>query len=93
MRKLVFIIEDGLHAEIIGKYGSHDDAIAALREFADKPWNEAPNRAPCVDWQTCGRSYEVATYDCHDDPWEELGREAVLRVSALDMEWLTHGRQ
>lgn len=53
----MFVIEDDEHAEELGRYPHRVDAITELRRLSQLPWDEDPNRAPCQNWQTCGRSY------------------------------------
>jgi hypothetical protein len=86
----MFLIDDELHAERqLGQFDSLEDALNELRRRASIPWNEAPNLAPCQSWKTCGRHYEVIEYDASVQPWKELRRVLVLRVSAKGVEWLS----
>jgi hypothetical protein len=83
----MFVIEDERHAEWIGQFPSRDDALAELGRFANVPWNQAPNAAPCSNSANCGRSYEIIEYDTSDTPWSEVSRHAVLEVSATEVRW------
>ena len=83
----MFVIEDEAHAEIQGEYETFEAAIAELRRRASTPWDQRPNVAPCMAWQTCGRQYEVVEYDTNETPWREVQRELVLEVSASGTKW------
>lgn len=85
----MFRIEDERHCEPqAGQYQSLDEAVAELRRRALLPWNEEPNVAPCQQWRTCGRTYEVVEYDTSSTPWRELSRLAYLEVTANCVRWL-----
>jgi hypothetical protein len=83
----VFVIEDDLHAEIVGEYATRSDAISELKRRAKIPWDRAPNVAPCRGWRTCGRQYVVIEYDVSMVPWKELSRRYVLEISAEGVDW------
>ena len=87
----MFVIEDERHADNIGQFHSRDDAMAELRRLATLPWDREPNIAPCMDWETCGRSYEIIEFDASRKPWRELNRALVLEVSAEGVRWLSSG--
>ena len=82
-----FIIEDANHAELMDEFSSLAEAVSELRRRAQLPWNEPPNVAPCTNWQTCGRSYEIVEYDDSTTPWKELRRVAALDVSVNGVVW------
>jgi hypothetical protein len=83
---IVFVIEDELHAEWQGEFSSFQQALDELRRRAAVPWNEEPNRAPCVGWEKCGRQYEVIEYDDAADA-REVRRVSVLAVTAAGVKW------
>jgi hypothetical protein len=83
----MFIIDDELHAEPQGDFASFAEALAELRRRASIPWDHAPNRAPCMSWETCGRSYEIVEYDDTKSPWQEISRIAVLEITAAGIKW------
>lgn len=83
----MFVIEDESHAEPQGEFTSLGLALEELRRRAAIPWDQPPNVAPCVSWETCGRRYEVIEYDQSQVPWKELRRIFVLEVSAAGVEW------
>jgi hypothetical protein len=84
----MFIIEDEIHAEPQkGQYQSFEQALEILKERAEIPWNEKPNRCPCASWKTCERKYQIIEYDDSYIPWKELGRRNVLKVSAKGIKW------
>ncbi len=83
----MFVIEDEIHAEHHGQFGSFDDALAELRRRAKIPWDEAPNAAPCTSWRACERKYFIVEFDDSSSPSKVLQRVAVLKVSASGVEW------
>ena len=83
----MFIIEDERHAEQLGRFGSREDALIELKLLASLPWDKDPNVAPCSEWRTCGRSYEIVEYDVSVSPWRELRRAAMLEISAEGVRW------
>ena len=85
----MFVIEDEWHAEWIGEYASREEALAELGRLAELPWDEAPNRCPCMGWRTCGRRYHLIEFDTSADPWRRLSYEALLDVSAEKTAWLS----
>lgn len=84
----MFVIEDELHAEQVGRFDSRDAAMAELERISGVPWDEEPNLAPCTGWKTCGRDYQVIEYDASHTPWRELRRTLVLKISADGVRWL-----
>ena len=85
----MFVIEDEAHAESQeGRFETRQQAMAELQRRAEIPWNEKPNRAPCVGWLNCGRRYELVEYDDRDLPWKELSRNLVLDISAAGVRWV-----
>jgi hypothetical protein len=85
----MFRIEDERHAEPQeGEYQSLAEAVAELRRRALLQWDERPNVAPCQQWRTCGRSYEIVEYDTSSTPWRELSRLPYLEVAASGVRWL-----
>jgi len=83
----MFVIEDEIHAEWKGQYGSFEEALGELKRRATIPWNEPPNLAPCMSWMTCEREYVIIEYDESGVPWKELRRVPVLEVSASGLIW------
>lgn len=83
----MFVIEDEAHAEPQGEFETLEGAIAALRRRAASPWDEPPNVAPCMEWKTCGRRYEIVEYDVAETPWREVRRIHALDVSAGGVRW------
>ncbi len=85
----MFKIEDERHAEPQeGEYQSFAEAVAELQRRASLPWDQEPNVAPCQQWQTCGRTYEIVEYDTSSMPWRELSRVPYLEVTASGVRWL-----
>jgi hypothetical protein len=84
-----FVIEDEFHAEWQGEFPSEREALAELQRRAEIPWDQEPNRAPCMSWRTCGRGYYIIEFDDTHEPWKELKRTRLLDVSASEVKW--HG--
>ena len=82
-----YVIEDDWHAEWSGEYSSYDDAFAELRRRAESPWDEPPNQAPCMSWQTCGRAYWIIEFASKEEPWEVLNRIWIFNISAEGVTW------
>ncbi len=84
----LFIIEDEIHADQHGgAFESREEALAELRHRALLPWDDEVNRAPCMNWTTCGREYWIVEYDASSTPWKELDRIHALDVSADGLTW------
>ena len=84
----MFHIEDETHAEPqSGTFNSFEEALNELKRRSTIPWDEEPNRAPCINWQTCERNYQIVEYDNSSIPWQELQRVDALRISAKGIEW------
>ena len=84
----LFMVEDETHCESGGNFATFDDALAELRRRSCVPWDSEPNRAPCVQWRTCGRTYEIIEYDTSHAPWKQLQRVRVLEISAAGVRWV-----
>lgn len=82
-----FIIEDTDHAEPLSQHGSLAEAWVELRRLSGIPWDQAPNIAPCTDWRSCGRSYEIIEFDTSLDPWREVQRVSGFGIRALGVVW------
>jgi hypothetical protein len=88
-----YVIEDEWHAEPQeGEFTTFAEALAELESRAQRAWTEAPNRAPCEEWQTCGRNYEIVQYDSSVQPWSELRRIPALQVTSAGARWLLDRR-
>ena len=83
----MFVIEDELHAEWQGEFTALSEALAELKARADIAWDMAPNVAPCTNWKSCGRAYEIIEYDSSTKPWKEVRRFAALNVSVSGTVW------
>lgn len=84
----MFIIEDELHAEPQqGEFTSFEQAVAELKERAKIPWNQKPNRCPCISWKICERQYQIVEYDNTTIPWTELSRQHILTISSKGIKW------
>jgi hypothetical protein len=80
------LIEDEWHDEHLGEYVDISQAMAELKRYAEKPWDQPPNLAPCTSWQTCGRAYGVIEFDDSD---REIRRTRILEVTAGGFKWMT----
>lgn len=83
----MYVIEDELHAEFFGEFVSFEQAASELQRLAALRWDQRPNCAPCTNWASCGRAYEVVEYDTTHQPWRELSRVPALSVSAAGIMW------
>jgi hypothetical protein len=84
---VMFVIEDEQHAEPQGEYVKLEDAVAELRRRSRIPWDEEPNKAPCMSWRTCRRVYELIEYDDTQAPWKKLRSLFALEISPAGVEW------
>jgi hypothetical protein len=84
----MFVIDDEIHAERVGEFESREEAIHELRRLSEIAWDQQPNLAPCLNWRSCGRDYELVEYDTSARPWRELQRSMVLQISANGVRWL-----
>ncbi len=83
-----FVIEDDFHAERIGEpYMLLGEAAAELRRLGELPWDSAPNRAPCVGWDACGRDYWLIEYE-GDEAWRSRRRLFVMRMGSGGAQWI-----
>ena len=88
----IFVIEDESHSEWMGEFPSLAAAWAELERRAAQAWDQPPNVAPCMSWQTCGRSLDVIEYDTAAEPWEELCRIPAYDVDHEGVRWRTDTR-
>ena len=80
-------IEDRIHCQRVAECETLDEAISELRYLASIPWDQAPNRAPCKSWRTCGRDYELREVDDTQVPWKTLRRVFALKLSRNGVIW------
>lgn len=83
----IFVLEDALDAESMGKFDSFEAAWAEIRRLASLPWDAPPNVAPCQSWETCGRDYEIVECDTSCEPWEEIRRISAFEINAAGVKW------
>lgn len=83
----LFVIEDELHAELIGEFGDPEAATVELQRLAGIPWDQEPNQAPCTSWRSCGRIYEVVEFEVEAGQWKELNRSPGFEISAEGVKW------
>lgn len=80
----MIFLEDSLHWDgRIGPFEKFDEAVAELTRLSKIPWDQEPNRAPCFDWQECGRTYEMIITSQGGDVF----RTEVLRIFAGGTTW------
>ncbi|MEG3155308.1 hypothetical protein [Sphingomonas sp. RB1R13] len=84
----MFAIEDELHGEPGAEFATRDEAMAELQRLATLPWDEPPNRAPCMSWETCGRNYSVVEYDQSCTPWRQCSVIPMIEMSSKGVKWL-----
>ena len=84
----MFTIEDELHGEPGAEFATKDEAVAQLHQLATLPWDVPPNQAPCMNWQTFGRSYALVEYDDSWTPWHQISSVPMLEVSKKEVKWL-----
>jgi hypothetical protein len=83
----LFVIEDEKHAEPQGEYANLSAAIAELQRRSEIDWQEEPNRAPCMSWETCGRDYVIHEYDNATLPWKLIRSIPAFQISAKGVVW------
>jgi hypothetical protein len=88
MRIGEFWLHDYLHDEGLGPFRTREEAIAEAVRVAAIPWNEPPNLAPCVDWETCGRDYAVVEVDASTDPPLDMDAPLVVRIDRNGARWM-----
>jgi hypothetical protein len=79
----VFVIDDEIHAEEHGEFDTWEGALTELRRRAAIPWDQEPNKAPCMSWATCGRDYGITE---HDGASRSV-RVSVLRIDESGVQW------
>lgn len=79
----MFRIEDERHSEFHGDFETMAAAVEELRRRAEIPWDQEPNRAPCTNWRTCGRSYGIIEFE--SNPY----RAYVRGEQRTSLEWST----
>lgn len=82
------IIDDNIHCDLWFRFQTFEEAISELKRFAATAWDDPPNKAPCTQWQTCGREYIVMELDRSQKPAKVLRRITVLSVSAEGAQWV-----
>src|SRR3712207_1384721 len=84
----MFRIYDAFHTDTFGDYPTFAEAVAELERFARTPWDQPPNRAPCMGWRTCGRRYEIQQHDRTSVLWPLIKSIPALEISATGTVWL-----
>jgi len=87
MNKLVYIIEDQIHAEIIGEFESLESAQQEIQRIVKVPFGIGSNRCPCTNWNNCKRSYELIKYNKTRNPWNEISRKEIFSISRNGIEY------
>lgn len=83
----IYIIEDQMHAERLGKYGSLSLAIKELKHLSSLSFETSPNKCPCSNSADCSREYEIIEYNTESEPWRELRRFGTLEISKNGVCW------
>jgi hypothetical protein len=84
----VILIQDDMHAELQKtEYASFQQAVEELKRRAAIPWNEPPNRCPCLGG-TCGRAYALREFErAEPPPWKSLRKAIVVKVNRAGVVW------
>jgi hypothetical protein len=82
-----FIISDENHLDNHGTFSSLDAALKRLRRLAKTPWNEGPNRAPCIGWWGCGRDYAILEFEASQSSWEQRSTIPAVAISRGGVTW------
>jgi len=83
----LFVIEDEFHAEQVGEYPSLDEAWKELKRRATFGWDQSPNMAPCMSWQTCGRNYKIIEYEISGNSSDPIRRIPGLVIDSTGLVW------
>ena len=83
-----FYIEDQYHCERLGQFETEAAAREELRRLAEVPWDEPPNRAPCMSWRTCGRRFLIYEFGYSHNTRQLLNCRHVLDISAEGIVWV-----
>ncbi len=83
-----FSIEDEVHAEWQGDFGSFQDALDELKKRSMIPWDQEPNKCPCIGWKDCERIYTITEFVIGDETYTPQGEAEVLSVSSKGVVWL-----
>jgi len=75
------------HAEHHGEFTDLAAAVDELRRLAEIPWDHEPNQAPCQNWPSCGRRYEIIEFVDTPEPRRELRRTRALDISKKGVVW------
>ena len=84
----MFNIEDETHCQIVaGDLTTLAEAVTELTRLAAIPWNQQPNKPPCMGWHRCGRRYVIVECDEAGVPWQQLRRIRGVDISANGVIW------
>jgi hypothetical protein len=83
----IYQIEDTNHAEIIGTFDTFENALTELTNIYNIPWNTSPNICPCLNFETCGRDYEIYEYDNSTMPWKYLNSIFICSIYKDKYKW------
>lgn len=84
----LFKIDDEFHADLLdGDFPSFEAALAQVRRLAALPWDSEPNQALCINWQDCGRLYQIVEYDTAGPYWTEIKETPVVEISRQGVIW------
>ena len=88
-RELVYVLEDDLHAEVLGEFPTRAAAIDAARQRVALAWDSPENQAPCMSWRGCGRYVDLIVLDRSEQlPLGVVTREQLFEIDANGARWL-----
>jgi hypothetical protein len=80
-----FAVEDEFHCDMIaGPFATYEEALQAIEALAVSPFDQAPNRPPCIGWKNCHRDYCIVESDSSQ---HEVARTYVLSLFAEKQVW------
>ena len=87
-QELRFTVDDERHCHRMGQYKSFEEARIAIVGFVTNPWNHDPNRAPCRNWENCGRDYSIIETN---ENGEYVSTTPVCKIDSEGVIWLNEG--
>jgi hypothetical protein len=85
-----FGIFEDIHCESLGDYVDLEEALAEIERLRERRGMRLPIKAPCKNWKTCGRRYEVFEYDPSKPPPNLVCPVLTLKISAKGVKWDVH---
>ena len=82
----MFSVYDEAHCEYHGHFATRQEAVDAIISYTQLPWDSPPNRAPCRQWRTCKRNYEIHEW-ADRVHGERLSVRTICRVDSDGVTW------